>query len=242
MESKINTSFIPNQMPNRGKTADIAKYSGDAFDIVLLISIVAFVAAVVLSAGVFLYGEFLNKKSENKSAQLEKARGAFDPELIQELLALDKRISAAGVVLDNHLAPSQLLVLLGDVTLKSVGYKKLEYSTDGDGKINLMLEGKAKSVNAVALQASLFSEHNAIKNPIFSNLNLVKDGVTFDVEAEINPAAINYGFVYDAVIQKSLQVGAVTDVTQEVNEVTEEELGAFAPNQDLNTIDNGEGN
>lgn len=232
MESKINTSFIPNQMPNRGKTGSTTKYSGDAFDIVLLLAIVTFVAAVVLAAGVFLYSEFLSKSAESKSAQLNKARTAFDPSLIEELLTLDKRLSSAGAVLDNHLAPSQLLLLLGDVTLKSVGYENLEYSTDGDGGIHLALEGKARSVNAVALQASLFSQHNAIKNPIFSNLNLVNDGVTFDVEAKINPPAINYSSVYEESIQASASDGVNVGIDQVVSEVSEEKLGAFAPSGD----------
>jgi len=200
MESNIKSSFIPDKMPASQSAANYAQKSsgssGGAGDIFILIAIVALAASLALAAGVFLYDRFLDANVQKKSEQLERARKAFEPQLIQELVRLDSRLQAADSVLANHLAPSELFNLLEELTLQSVSYDSLNYSLGEDSGITIKLKGKSHSVNGVALQASVFGQHNAISNPIFSDLDLVKDGVSFQVSANVNPSALRYTTVF----------------------------------------------
>ena len=162
----------------------------------ILIAVVALAAALALAAGVFLYDRFLDASVSKKSENLERARQSFEPELIDELVRLDARLLAANDVLTNHLAPSQIFSVLEQLTLQSVSYDALDYTVNDDGTIAVKLKGKARSVNGVALQASVFGQHNAVVNPIFSDIDLVSDGVAFNVSATINPAALRYANVF----------------------------------------------
>lgn len=198
MESNIKASFIPDKMPARQSPSGVPQQGGGggAGDILILVAIVALAAALALAAGVFLYDRFLAANVDRKSQQLERARQAFEPDLIRELIRLDSRLQAADAVLANHLAPSELFNLLEELTLQSVSYESMDYTANDDGSIKLGLKGKAHSVNGVALQASVFGQHNAITNPIFSDIDLVSDGVAFNVTATVNPAAIRYTTVF----------------------------------------------
>jgi len=196
---------------------------GGAGDIFILIAIVALAASLALAAGVFLYDRFLEANAQKKSTQLERARQAFDPNLITELVRLDSRLQAADAVLANHLAPSELFNLLEELTLQSVSYDSLDYSIGEGDAITISMKGKAHSVNGVALQASVFGQHNAISNPIFSDLDLVSDGVAFKVSAQVNPSAIRYSTIFT---QYSTGVDDLDffDDASETNEASAEDL------------------
>lgn len=190
MDPRTKGTLIPDKMPSgmRGSRGQ----EGGVVDLFFLVAIIAFVAALSLAAGVFLYHQFLSSSAAAKQEQIKQARTAFEPALISELLRLDSRLVAANSILLNHLAPSELFRLLQELTLQSVSYDSLEYEVLEDGTINLVMEGTAQSVNGVALQADVFGKHNAIVNPIFSDLDFIQDGVSFSVTAEINPSALRY--------------------------------------------------
>lgn len=210
---------------------------GGAGDILILIAIVALAAALALAAGVFLYDRFLDANVERKSQQLERARQAFEPDLIRELVRLDSRLQAADAVLANHLAPSELFNLLEELTLQSVSYESMDYTANDDGSIQLDLRGKARSVNGVALQASVFGQHNAITNPIFSDIDLISDGVSFRVSATVNPAAIRYTTVFT---QYSQGFDEGFDSANDTVPTGSEDAGTFNDTPDAN-FDTGEG-
>lgn len=212
MESNIKASFIPDKMPAQSAVSSGSQLpKGGAGDIFVLLAVVVLAAALALAAGVFLYDRFLDANVQKKSTQLERARQAFDPVLIQELVRLDSRLQASDDVLARHLAPSELFNLLEELTLQSVSYTFMDYSVGEDDTIKVKIKGKARSVNAVALQASVFGQHNAIINPIFSDLDLVKDGVTFEVSATVNPSALQYSTVFSQYSGGIEEVGGFDD-------------------------------
>lgn len=193
MESNIKASFIPDRVPTSSTDNRAPRASdGGIGDILILVAIVVLAAALALAAGVFLYDRFLETNVEKKSSQLARAEQSFEPALIEELVRLDSRLQAANQVLTRHVAPSELFNLIESLTLQSIAYSSLDYSVLEDGGIQIRLRGKAHSVNGVALQASVFGQHNAIVNPIFSNIDIVNDGVSFEVSAQVNPTALRY--------------------------------------------------
>ncbi|MBL4644609.1 MAG: hypothetical protein JKX80_01955 [Candidatus Pacebacteria bacterium] len=235
MESNIKASFIPDKMPT-GRPNGGARPSsgGGAGDILILIAIVTLAASLALAAGVFLYDRFLDANVQKKDGQLVRAQQAFEPDLIRELVRLDLRLQAADSVLAQHLAPSELFNLLEELTLQSVAYDSLDYSVEDDNTIQIKLKGKARSVNGVALQASVFGQHNAIVNPIFSDLDLVHDGVSFKVSAAVNPSALRYTTVftqYSAGIEDTSAFDSFDDFGDTFNDsnvdVSESNFGDF---------------
>jgi len=195
MESKIKTSFIPKKPIAQAAKATNAPYKSGGLDITMLISIVALVVAGVLSGGVFFYNTLAQSDADNKIEQLQKARGAFEPKLIQELMLLSDRIRVAEGILENHTAPSVFLHALEQDTLSGVQFIDFEYKQKSIDRAIFSLKGKTSSVNSVALQSSRFGESTIIKDPIFSDIDLVKDGVIFTVEGEIDLGAIRYSSV-----------------------------------------------
>lgn len=196
MESPINSSFIPTKISLGEKPRE--EYGSDAFDVIVLLGVIALVVAGTMAAGVFLYKQFLSNDLAAKKEQLNKAKKAFQPDLVRDLTRLDERISIAEGILQSHIAPSAFFDVLGQITLKTIEYKNLDYEYTGPDTLHVLMNGKAASVNGIAYQARVMSTHPAIKNPIFSIGNITKDGVEFTVELDINPEAVNFSSLVSA--------------------------------------------
>lgn len=189
MESKISTSFIPKKTLNTAPKRD----KGSSIGVVFLITLIIFISVVALAISTFLYQQFLFQDIDRKKSSLERARAAFDPNLIQELSRLDDRIEASNIILDNHQTVSSLFGLLENITLKSISFDNFNYKTDEAGRVSIVMNGKASSFSSVALQSDVFSDSKFIEEPIFSNLNLDNKGnVIFNFAAFVNPKLVLY--------------------------------------------------
>lgn len=166
--------------------------AGGLYDLFMLISIVLFVASAVLAAGVFLYVQFLDTQAKSKLEQLQRAKEAFQPALIQKLTRLDDRMRAADTLLSSHLSPVSLFQILQQVTLQTVAYRNLNVDANDPQSLKIKMSGVAQSVNSVALQADLLSKSNVITSPIFTGIARQGDGVHFEVSALVNSNTIRY--------------------------------------------------
>ncbi|KKW19931.1 MAG: hypothetical protein UY63_C0004G0016 [Parcubacteria group bacterium GW2011_GWA2_51_10] len=188
--SEVQSSFIP---PDTVTPSGKRRESGGGLsDFLSLVGLVLVVASVVLAIGVFLYQQFLDESKESRLKQLKHAKEQFQPTLILEMTRLDDRMEAAETILANHPAPSTFFHMLEQVTLSTVSFRSLAFEVVDAQTITIKMDGIAKSVNAVALQADLFSKNGVITSPIFSNIDRQQDGVHFSLTANINPAAIRY--------------------------------------------------
>lgn len=194
METGIKSSFIP-QSPVVSPTNK--RRRGGNFDFFVLLALVLFVASATLAVGVFLYVQFLQSSNTSKLDQLNRARQAFEPALIQELTRLDDRMRAADKVLAGHVAPSALFDLLEQLTLQTVAFSSFDFTTS-DNVITLTMLGLAQSVNSIALQADLLSRSGVIVNPIFSDINRQIGGVRFNFTADVRREALNYRMLVGA--------------------------------------------
>jgi hypothetical protein len=191
MESGIQSSFIPKDasaptpVPRRAESGGLA-------EVLFLISIVLLVASAALAGAVFLYGQYVQSSSASKVAQLQRAKAAFDPALIQELTRLDDRMRAADTVLTGHIAPTAFFDALQQTTLATIAFQSLSFLATDAQHMTIKLTGIAQGVNSIALEGDLFSKSGVIANPIFSDISRQADGVHFTLAATINPAAINY--------------------------------------------------
>ena len=184
------SSFIPREMPVQGPAP---RPSGRGLaDLLVLSSVVLFVASAALAAGVFLYDQYLQSSAASKVDQLERAKAAFEPALIHELTRLDDRLRSASEILTGHMAPTAFFRMLEQNTIENVGFKTLNFESQDAQNMTIKMEGVAQSVNSIALQADLFSKGGVVTSPIFSNIDREVDGVHFSLSALLDPSSVNY--------------------------------------------------
>ncbi|OGG79422.1 hypothetical protein A3A39_00490 [Candidatus Kaiserbacteria bacterium RIFCSPLOWO2_01_FULL_54_13] len=183
-------SFIPHEVPI---AATAARPKGRGIgDLFVLLAVVLFVASAALAVGLLLYGEYLQSSAASKVDQLERAKAAFEPTLIQELTRLGDRMRSASEILGRHIAPSALFSMLEQTTIATIAFSTLSFNAAEPQHISLEMDGVAGSVNAIALQADLFSRGGMVTSPIFSDIDRETDGVHFSVSAFLNPEAVNF--------------------------------------------------
>ncbi len=191
MDSPTQSSFIPQDAASLSSTSRV-RSQGGLSDLMLLLTIVIFVASIALAGSVFLYNEFLKTSAASKREQLQRAKDAFEPSLIHTLTRLDDRMHVANELLAGHLAPTALFTILQQATLSTIQFKNLDLNAGDPQKIEIRMSGVAQSVNSIALQADLFSKNGSITNPIFSDINRQVDGVRFNLTALVNPQSLNF--------------------------------------------------
>lgn len=191
MDTPTQSSFIPQDAASLSSTSR-ARSQGGLSDLILLMTIVIFVASLALGGSVFLYDEYLQTSAASKVEQLQRAKDAFEPSLIHTLTRLDDRMHVADELLAGHLAPTAFFTILQQATLTTIQFKALDLDAVDVQRISIKMSGVAQSVNSIALQADLFSKNGTITNPIFSDINRQQDGVHFNLTALVNPQSVNF--------------------------------------------------
>lgn len=189
MEGKLQTSFIPKQpLVENG-----AKKASGTTSIFSIIGWFIFIVVISASVGVFLYEQYLTKAIDTKNTDLSNRIKSFDTESVDHFIQLDSRLQSAALILNNHLAVSNLLDLIAENTIQSVQFTDFKYSFDDSDKISLNLSGKAPSFASVALQSDAFSAEPHLHNQVFSNLGLDQaGGVLFKFTASVDGSALKY--------------------------------------------------
>ena len=190
MPEPVKTSFIPKaslaERPRKER-------AGTGPNLLELIGTILLVVAVAGAAGTFLFEQFTKTQITAKKESLDRARAAFEPATIQELLLLDKRLSSATALLSTHTAPSRLFEVIEGATLSSVRFGDFSLSESDTGTLTLTMKGQAASFNAVALQSDAFGKTGIFSNPIFGGLNLDDKGTAvFTFSAVVNTEALAY--------------------------------------------------
>ncbi len=192
MDSPNQSSFIPQDAATLSGSSSRVRQQGGLSDLILLLTIVMFVASIALAGSVFLYEEYLRTSAANKVDQLQRAKDAFEPSLIHTLTRLDDRMHVADQLLAAHVAPTAFFQILQQASLQTIEFKSLDFDAQDPQRITIKMTGLAQSVNSIALQADLFSKNGTITNPIFSDINRQFDGVHFNLTALVNPTSLNF--------------------------------------------------
>lgn len=213
METPIHSSFIPTQ---DAAPAPSIEYGKSFADIAVLLGLIALIISGAVSVGVFLYQQYATNALDTEKEQLKLGQKAFSTDAVEKLMRLDERLRLAEGILGAHTAPSVLFAILQETTLKSIQFTSLEYQQPSVSEITVTMHGKARTVNAIALQANMFSRHQAIKDPIFQVNEFTKDGVTFTVTMHLNADVIRFQSLIEAsqqVAQRAQQGDTQTTVS-----------------------------
>lgn len=186
MDPQVQGSFIP-------KAALTGDAAAGRFGLFFLIALLFFAMSLVAAGAVFAYQNILKKGIGDKSQELVEAQGAFQPSAIEALVRLDARMRQTKSLLQRHVAPSAIFVLLSEATLEKVQFTSFEYALESDGSAKIGLAGIASSFSTVALQSDQFGATKVLKDVIFSAISVESGGrVSFRVDARIDPSLIIY--------------------------------------------------
>lgn len=188
MESNFQTSFIPKK-PIVEERTEVKRPTS----IFTIIAIFIFIAMVLMLAGSYFYRQVLAGEIKSKESTLGLAKGRFEPERINELQVLDRRLRAATELLSKHIAVTPIFEVLQEVTLKTIRYTRFSYEWTEKGRVLVRLGGIATGYRSIAIQSDLFSENKYIIDPVFSNLSLDEKGnVLFDLEFYVEGSLVDY--------------------------------------------------
>lgn len=191
MEQNFQTSFIPKK-----PIIEERIHSTRPISFLTVISIFIFLAMIVIYGALYFYKGTLANDSKKLEESLIISKKSFDPEQIDRLHTLDKRLSSAGEIFSKHMVVSPIFQKLQKITEKSVRYTRFNYSATGEvgDKVYVKMSGQALNYEAIALQADLFSKNKDLIDPVFSNLSLDEktSNVTFDLDFSVNSEFVNY--------------------------------------------------
>jgi len=196
MEPKFQTSFIPKKpiVSSEGSGIKVV-HSANIFSV---IATVLFLVTVILSGGIFVYKRVVLSQINQAKKSIEDAREALEPEKIRELIDANSRIVSSKNLLDKHIAASQILLLLQDLTVKMMRFTDLSYKNI-ENKVDLVIKGEIQTYNALAQQEVVFKENEFFKNPEFSNITLTDNGsIKVDFVTTIDPSLISYKKVMES--------------------------------------------
>lgn len=173
--------------------------TGSRFSALAIIAVLVLTISVILAIGVFIYQKNLAGDINNMNAQLVAARSSLEPAFVQELITIDKRIESAKSLLNQHNVVTPVFNFLEKETLQGVRFSSFNYTLDSKNQPNIELNGEAANFNAIALQADVFNTNNAIKNPVFGNLNTDDKGVAkFNFKSTLDSSAFLYKNIIDS--------------------------------------------
>jgi len=192
MPDENQTSFIPKKTLS---DEPIKRAPSKRVNVFSFIAIILFFGSLVAGGGVYFFKIQLEKSVQEMSNQLELARGAFEPELIEQIQILDTRLNAAQEILNNHVTVSPLFETLQDLTLQTIQFTGFEYKIgQNPSVVKVEMSGKARNYKSIALQSDLLDRNKNIKNQIFSNLTLDEKGnVSFDLSFDVDSAFLRFG-------------------------------------------------
>ncbi len=189
MDTQVRTSFIP----KKAIAATPSSRRGGGVGVLFFVALLLFLASAALAGGSFAYSQYLTQSISSKSDQLSRARAAFEPATIQDLMRLEDRLKYSKQVLDTHVAPSVIFNLLSEHTLSTVSLDKMEYSRTPDGESTVSLSGTTNTYSDIALQSDEIGKARALKNAIFSGFAVQDSGrVSFSVSANVDSGFLSY--------------------------------------------------
>lgn len=189
MEPHFQTSFIPKkQISNDPDYSDKVHET----DILSLAATLFAIVTVLLTGGLFFYKSLLLKQIAKADAEVNAARSAIEPAQIKELIDANSKIKASISLLEKHVATSNLLYILGDLSVKKFKFNELTYSSKSGGPV-ITAQAEAQTYNALAQQHEIFSKSEYLKNPNFSGISLNEVGnVKFTISSAVNLDAVSY--------------------------------------------------
>ena len=206
MDPKFQPSFIPKKqaLPTVGMAGHASlRPPRRGSGIFMILAVIVFVLSLLSVAGAYFWKQYLESSQVTYKAELAKQESAFEPDVINQLKAINDEIDQAKSIMKSHVAVSQIFdKVLQAVTVSNIGFLSMDLSSPalGSDDYALKLSGYGANLAAVAFQSDVLGQLSdygltgVVNNPSVSNPALSDKGttVTFDLAASINPAGLSY--------------------------------------------------
>ncbi len=192
MPPKFQSSFIPKGPLAGSGAASVMPAKMRPKSLTSLIVYLIFGVSLAGALGVLAYRLYLGYSIKNMQSKLETVRESLEPDIINELLRTNDRLSSTEMLLNSHKALSPLFSFLESSTPRSVRFNEFSFTTSQEG-LRLVLKGEASGYGALAGAAKIIQDSPNFKDPIFSDLKLDERGnVTFSLKALISSDLLSY--------------------------------------------------
>lgn len=182
----IPTSFVPysaSSATRRFRTDFTGAFGFFAYGILVIIFLMAI--------GVFVYGRILTNSLSAKDAQLKEEIAKIDQKTVTGFARLHDRLLSGKTLLKGHVAFSNFLASIGTLLPTTVRFTSLHLSFDSTGVPKIDGVGTARNFNALAVVSTTFATDGRIKDAIFSNIGIGKDGtVSFTLSGMLDPESV----------------------------------------------------
>lgn len=181
MEQEFRTTFIPKKPIVQGTSSSVAPVSKPV-GIIFVISLLIFIVSIALGGGVYLYKSYTQQQVDQLAVSLNKVQKNLDPNAIKEFSVMDKRLRNSEVLLNQHRVIFPVFNVLGNTTLPTVRYTKLDLSYNEAGDLEVNLSGESDGYRSIALQSQALAQNADLQDTIFSNFVVTPKGrVSFDL-------------------------------------------------------------
>ncbi len=147
----------------------------------------------MLALAVFFYDRILTSTLASRDAALAQAQKAIDVTTVEGFIRLRDRLNSGTVLLTNHIALSNFFKMIGTLLPSSVRFTSLHLAVDDAKKVKLEGLGVARNFNALASVSTAFATDGHIKDAIFSNIVINRDGsVSFALSAALDSKVVAF--------------------------------------------------
>ncbi len=143
-------------------------------DLLFYIAVVVFVINTLAYGGLFIYQKILDKQFSGLSTEVDQKSSSLTPDLIKPIIDLHDKIVSAKNLLDKHVMPLNVFILLSKNTFSNVAFGSFSYNADTR---QIALSAQAASYSALADQIGLFESLPDFENVDFGGLSLDPNGL-----------------------------------------------------------------
>lgn len=143
------------------------------------------VGSLALAGGIYFYKNYLLSELAGQQQALKDERNKFNEADILSLQEFNRRVSAAELLLDNHISPSKVFDTLELTTKERIQFTDFELEQRPSQDVTLTIQGGTEEFKTVALQALQFDDDALMKDAIFTDISTLSPTVS-DLE---NPVA-----------------------------------------------------
>ncbi len=184
----IPTSFVPHMgsaSPSRARLEPVVFLNVLAY---ILLGIVC-----VLALGIFAYERILTSSHTSKEAELSMVQATIDSATIEGFVRLHNRLESSRSLLAAHPAFSKIFSSFEKTLPMKTRFTSLTFAVQEDGTALINGTGIAQSFNVLAATSQMFASDMRIKNAVFSNIRVNKDGsVVFSLSAKVDQKNLTF--------------------------------------------------
>lgn len=186
VERNLEKSFIPKPGGARASTFSLSSIVGSGIFFVVLI----------IALGVFLYGQYIDNSNAELERKISEEADQIDEDELAELTAFDARLNSVQKLLDNHIAASRVLKLLGETTVTSIQFNALEFNAGGSAP-SVRISGLSPDFRSVAAQVGILRANDEFVKTLISELSIEEEEVgggdiAFIIDAQMRSDVIRY--------------------------------------------------